>query len=123
MVVLEQFVGAPVICISNEHDNFVIGFGVRIEYITQAQNPILIVKSYVDGQEYVSFSKVYLYNPDLLFTICNMNRGALHALIYNNYDQDELNIKPPEGHIYTHTELTEILEENGFYAELYNKGD
>lgn len=58
-ITAEFSVGTPVICISNEWEDPVIGFVSHIEYITKARNPVPVVMDYLSGQELMVMGVVY----------------------------------------------------------------
>lgn len=57
--IAEFSVGTPVICISNEWKDPVIGFVSQIEYITQAKNPVPVVMDYLSDRELMVMGAVY----------------------------------------------------------------
>lgn len=55
---LKLMIGKPVICVGNEWEDLVIGIVTDIDFITQAKNPIPIVKDILTGKEFITFAKV-----------------------------------------------------------------
>lgn len=113
---LNQFIGKPVIVVSNEWERPMIGVGVKIDYITKAMCPILVVKSYIDNQEYLVFGKLFTYS-DLLFS-------AMYCLTPNQIllmtTEGKMGVPftYSTGPLPTHCETVVKLNENGFYEFL-----
>lgn len=113
---LEFYVNKPVIVISNEIDNPVIGFGQRVQLITLAQTPVLIVKDYVSGEERMCLSNPYFYSEQLFHLVMDSDRNALNALLYTNRYTDTPFCKNTSEPILNKNEMIQTLIENGFVA-------
>lgn len=88
MLYLSNFIGKPVICISNEWENPVIGFGTQIQLITKAQNPVLVVHDYVTGQDLIVMGKVFVYTSQRFNTLMKLTPFELMSFVYSNYEDD-----------------------------------
>lgn len=115
-VTLKSYVGSAVICLSNEVQVPVIGIGKRIELVTQAMQPILVVQDYVTGQEQFIFGNTYFYTPQLFNMLFNVDTNALIALLYSaRYSDSEVFKKPIEGFSFDKGAVVEQLQKTGFY--------
>ncbi len=114
---LDQFVNKPVICLSNEWKNPIIGYGTRIDFITQAMNPVLCVHNYLDGQEYVVLGSVFHFNEQRFNALFKLNPFELCSFIYGRYMADEFD-KAISEERNGKEEIQELLETNGFYKRL-----
>lgn len=120
---LQMMVGKPVIAISNEVQSPVIGFGERVEFITQAKNPVLVVSDYMTFDEMIPMSRIRHYTEQLMEATFTIDRNTLIALLYHNYDGVEVH-KQPSGPQYTLDEARKLLKARGFYDRLnaYQRG-
>lgn len=114
---LQSFVGKPVICFSNEVQAPTIGFGERVEFITRAQNPVLIVSDYITYQEVMVMGQVREYTDQLLQAAFTVDPNVLIALLFKNYGGVEIN-KKPIGRMYSLGQALNILEARGFVERL-----
>lgn len=111
---LTQHIGMPVIVVPNEWDTPVIGMAVRVEYITQGKCPVLIVKNYIDGVEYMALGKVYAYSSQKLRAVFKLNPFELCSFIYYQDAHQEFNKAIREERL-SLEQVVSLLTENGFY--------
>jgi hypothetical protein len=114
---VESFLGKPVIYFSNEVQAPLIGFGERLELITAAKQPVLVIKDYVTNEEMMGMGRVRHYTEQLFFAAFNVDPNTLIALLYPNYDGTPVQ-KQPIGKQYTLYEVNRILTVNGFFDRL-----
>lgn len=81
---LELMIGKPVISISNEWNNPTIGFGKRIEFITKAETPVLIVEDYVSGKDMMLLSVPFYFSEQRLFALSKLEPFEICSIIYKN---------------------------------------
>lgn len=81
---LELMIGKPVISISNEWSNPVIGFGKRVDLITMAKTPVLIIEDYVSGEDILSFSVPFYFSEQRLFALSKLDPFEICSIIYKN---------------------------------------
>lgn len=110
---LEQFLGKRVISVSNEWDNPQIGVALRIEFITQAKSPILIVQDFLSNQEVMIMGKTYLYTPQRLQAVLKLNPFEACSLIYTYTNEFD---KPKSGHRDENEIIMQTLTARGFFA-------
>lgn len=110
---LQELVGKKVISISNEWDNPQIGVALRIELITQAQNPVLIIKDYLSNQEVMIMGKTYAYTPQRLQAVLKLNPFELCSLIYTYTSVFD---KPKTGVRQQSDVIMSKLAQSGFFA-------
>lgn len=82
LIELRAMVGAPVICLPNEWDNPIIGFGNRIEFIANASQPILMVDDCIRGTERTSFGGWFLFSEQKLHALAKLDpyeRWVVHS--------------------------------------------
>lgn len=115
---LELMLGSPVISISNEWCDPIIGIANRIEYITLAKSPILVVKDYITQKEKYVLGKTYFYTEQRLNAIFKLDPFELCSIIYNNiyYDtefkKEKLEVRK------SLDEVREILKNNDFFSDI-----
>ncbi len=81
---LSQFVGKRIIVVSNNDEPAFIAEAVGIETITQANNPVLLIKKEDDGEIFVCMSKVFVFNEETWLMISLMEFPVRYQLFYNN---------------------------------------
>lgn len=81
---LEMMIGKPVISISNEWNNPIIGFGKRIEFITRAKTPVLIIEDYVSGNDMMVLSVPFYFSEQRLFALSKLDPFEICSIIYKN---------------------------------------
>ena len=111
---LSQFIGKPVICISNEWADPIIGFGLRVEFITRSKNPILCTHNYLDGREYLIMGAAYHFTEQRFDALFKINRFELCSFIYNHASSEPFE-KIKSCHVREKEEIKQLLEVNGFY--------
>lgn len=118
---VQIYVNKPVICISNEVDNPIIGFGARVEFVSKAQNPILMVRDYVTNEDFGIMGKTFAYTTQRFDAIFKLEKNELISLMF---DSDQTFNKKPLEEILSKDEIVARLEENGFYKllESYRNG-
>lgn len=117
--VYKQYVGQPVVFFQNEIDDPVVGFALRVEHMTLAKQPTLIVKNYVDNQEVFFFGEPFIYDPVFFEEMMKMDRSCLLAIIYRNAHAIEKFRKDTEtaSKIMDYDEIYSKLKANGFIGE------
>ena len=114
---LKTFVGKPVIGISNEWDTPIIGFGSRVDFVSQAKNPVLCVLNYLDGQEYLNLGYVYHFTQQRFDALFKIDPFELCSFIYGRYCEGEFN-KEKRDEVKGKEEVKQLLEAHGFYDRL-----
>lgn len=113
---LHTFIDEPVICISNEVQVPVIGFAKRVELITQAQSPVLVIWDYVSGEEKFIMGNTYRYTEQLFNLIFDSDINAIIALLYSaRYSNIEVDKKPIGDFPFDKQLVIARLENSGFY--------
>lgn len=114
---LSTFIDTPVIVVSNEWETPIIGFGIRVEYITQGKTPILIVLNYLDRKEYMCMGNVYHYTDQRFDVLFKLTPFELCSFIYGRYCMTEFK-KEIREQILGKEEIQKLLDQNGFYQKL-----
>jgi hypothetical protein len=122
--IAEFSVGTPVICISNEWDDPVVGFVTHIEYITKAQNPVPVVMDYLSGREVMVMGAVYDFTDqrlDAFLKLAPYERWVMaqrHG--FHHYSKDlsieellEMSMNPKR--LLSSEEVYDKLIKSGFY--------
>lgn len=125
---MDALTAGPVICVSNEHDNIVVGFIERIESICLSNEPLAIVKDYVSGKTLAIMGSIFGYTEDRFNALADMSPSQRVTVIYHSaYSREDKvfnNLTTAEEDILTREEVIIKLRENGFYdwwKELKNK--
>lgn len=113
---LQMLVNTPVIYISNEWDNPIIGFG---DSVYKAGNrDFLLVKDYVSGEIVMPMSGVHSYSETLLNGILKLTPFEAASLVYKNHDWSDEHQKN-EKSTYTNSEdIMNKLKASGFFQEV-----
>lgn len=81
---LDMMIGKPVISISNEWSNPVIGFGKRVEFITKASKPVLIIEDYISGEDILTLSVPFYYSEQRFIALSKLEPFEICSIIYKN---------------------------------------
>lgn len=117
---MQEMLGKPVICVSNEWENPVIGFAQEIIYITKENQPMLVIKDYLTMEENMSFGKVFSYTEQRFKALFKLDPFERCSLIYTNFYSEEEFVKNKIGVSNSLEEVVETLTKNGFYERLNN---
>lgn len=113
---LMTYVNKPVILIPNEWQDLEIGFGVGVEYITKNNTPVLVVKSYITGEEFITFSKVFHYTTQRFNALMQLDPFERWCLMQ---DHDESFNKPRKQPIlFSKKDIVDKLRLNGFFMRI-----
>lgn len=117
LLILQDFIGKPVIVVSNEWDTPVVGIGARIEYITLSNVPMLVVESYIDGKEYIAFGTVFAYTKQKMRAMFKLTPFELCSLIYykTTYAVFDKEIRTDR---MEYDEAVSNLTKNGFFEQI-----
>jgi hypothetical protein len=88
---LEEFLGKPVICLSNEIQNLTVGIGKEITFLTQAQQPFLVVEDIVNKTEILPMGIIFAYTKQKFDALNQIEPNARIALFYNRLEDYEVN--------------------------------
>lgn len=115
LIAIETLMNKKVICISNEWENPLIGTVVGIEFITQAQNPVPIVRCAITGKDILTLSKVMAFTMqrfEALMKLTPYERWCLidtqNEIPYRTTDKREL------PRLHTVEEYIDVLTRKGF---------
>lgn len=115
-ITLEAYVGQPVIMIGNEWTDPVIGFALRVDFITQHQDPILVIQDDLSGREVISFGKLYRFSLQRFDALYKLTPYERCSLIYNH---TEFGLgKPQRETVLTKKQAKARLEAAGFFTRL-----
>lgn len=111
---MERFVGMPVILITNEWENPVIGVGQSVESFGENQLFLLWIKDYLTGDLVTGTGPLMAYTPQRLNAILSLDPFQLWSLTgqldqcCTEYD------KAHSGERWTEDEILETLHISGF---------
>lgn len=88
---IEQQVGKLVICVSNEVQNPIVGYGKEIIFIGNDDTPFLVVQDIVNNCEIIPFGKVFTYTEQKFHALNSLEANERIAIIYNQYEEFEIN--------------------------------
>lgn len=83
-VELSLLVGKPVIAVGNDWSNPVIGIGLEVVGISKANNPHLVIKDYVTGEEVMPFGAVMEYNETRFEALMKLTPAEITSLVYRH---------------------------------------
>lgn len=112
---MKMMIGKPVIGISNEWENPVIGTVIGIEFITQAQQPIPIVRCAITGKEFITFSKVMPFTMQRFEALMKLNPYERWCLVDNqNPHAHRSSSMPKLPTLFTLEDYIEVLKRKDF---------
>lgn len=119
-VELSLLVGKPVIAVGNDWSNPVIGIGLEVVGISKANNPHLVIKDYVTGEEVMPFGAVMEYNETRFDALMKLTPAEITSLVYrhvtpNSNVSDEQKEKRDSCEV-----ILEKLNANGFFEAIKN---
>lgn len=108
---LESLVGNLVIVVSNEPSNVMVAFAKGVDFITQAQSPVLVVQDLVTKKEYIAFGKTFLYTKQKFDALNSLEPNARIAILFDSYLEGDVKKVLPEN-ILTPEEWKNKVEES-----------
>lgn len=114
---LSMYLQKPVICISNEWDTPIIGFVTQIGSVSKAENPALIVRNYLDGQEYLVLGKTFYYTDQRFNALFKLDPFEWCAFLFGRYCDEDYD-KEKSGEVLDKEKVIQLLEVNGFFEKL-----
>lgn len=115
---LDMYIGKPVICISNEWTNPVIGFAICVEEITMANNPVLIVHDVLTDEDIMVLGHTYHYTHQRFEALSRLDPFEACSLIYRNSNWDTEFTKVKSGTFDGYDVIRQKLEEKGFFRKV-----
>ena len=115
---LEMLIGKPVISISNEWCNPVIGFGKEVIYITKAKIPVLVIKNYLTGEENMSLSDPFYFTEQRFNALAKLDPFEICSIIYKNSTTYQPFEKKKSGIFDGYEVIKKTLEKNGFFDKV-----
>ena len=112
---LEQYIGKPIIAISNEIDNLIIGYGTNITKFSTLDRTVLEVYDYVSDRSTIVTGKVIHYHPAVLDWLYEADPRLVIYLLYGSSSRLEDNIDDKLYNMLSMIELKNLLHTNGFY--------
>lgn len=108
---LESFLDKIVICVSNEPANVMVGFAKGIEYITNANNPVLLVQDLVTKELVIPMGKVFHYTKQRFDALNSLEPNARISLFYDNCFEGTVDKIVPDN-IVSSEEWLKIVEQS-----------
>lgn len=87
---LDDFIGKPVICLSNEIENLSVGIGKQVIFMTAAHQPFLVVDDLVRKREILPMGIVFAYTKQKFEALNKIEPNARIALFYNRLEDYEI---------------------------------
>lgn len=112
---LSMMIGKPVISISNEWDNPIVGFGKRIEFITKAETPVLIIEDYVSGEDVLVLSTPFYFSEQRFNALSKLDPFEICSIIFRNSAWMEPFEKVKSGVFDGYDVIFEKLKSTDFY--------
>ncbi len=79
---LEMFVGKLIILVPNEMENLRVGFGLKIEYITQGNNPVLEYYDIMKQEKFICMGKVFTFTEQKFNGLNKLEPNERIAVFY-----------------------------------------
>jgi len=118
---LQLFVGKPVISISNEWDNPIIGEGLEIIEITKSKNPKLVIRDFLTGDEVFPMGgHIFIYTEQRFNAIMKLDPFELCSLLYSNTFFDNTFEKVKSGKRDNKNVILQKLTDEGFFSLVDN---
>lgn len=111
---VESRIGKPVIYVSAEWCNPLVGFGVGIQYI--GETPLLMVKDYISGEVLTPMSAVHDFSQTLLDAVLKLTPFEAGSIIYKSLLWTHEHKKIGERDSFD--EIMDKLNKSGFFEEL-----
>jgi len=116
-------VNKPVIAVGNDWSNPVIGIGLEVVGISKANNPRLVIKDYVTGEEVMPFGAVMGYNETRFDAIMKLTPAEITSLVYR-HSTPQTNVSDEQKEKRDSREvILEKLTTNGFFEAIKNLKD
>lgn len=110
----DMLLGRPVIAVSNEWCNPVIGFVTKIEEVSKGNNPIPVIHDYIENYEVLSMGVVRFYSDqlfDVMMRLTPFERWAVVTDTHSHFDYTKVKRES----ILTRYEIQQKLTDNGFF--------
>lgn len=91
LFIIQEQLNKLVICVSNEVQNPIVGYGKEVIFITKANIPQLVVYDIVNNCEVMPFGKVFTYTEQKFHALNSLEANERIAIIYNQYEDSEIN--------------------------------
>ncbi len=114
----EMMVGKPIIGISNEWADPIIGFAVCVDYVTESKNPVLIVKNYLTGKEVMLMGSVYYYSEQRFNALAKLDPFEICSIVYHNSCGEHDFEKNKSGVFSGYDAIRQRLVESVFYTDV-----
>ena len=113
---LMTYVNKPVIIVSNEWQDLQIGFGVSVDFITKSNVPALVVKSYLTGEEFITFGNIFHYTTQRFNALMALDPFERWCLIQDSEETfTKARIQPL---LSSKKEILNKLKMNGFFLRI-----
>lgn len=115
---LSMFIDKPIIAISNEWANPVIGIGKEIIYISKANTPVLVIHDYLTNEDKMIFSEVFYFTEQRFNAFSKLDPFEICSIIYKNSTTHQPFEKNKSGVFEGYDVIKEKLINSGFYNEI-----
>lgn len=116
-----EMIGKPVIAVGNDWSNPIIGIGLEVVLITQANQPHLVIHDYLTGQEFMPFGAVMYYDETRFEAIMKLNPFEVASLVYRLHTAESPVNVEQEGKRDSREVIIEKLTKNGFFDAIAPK--
>lgn len=110
-----RLVGKPIIVVSNEWSNPIIGFGKEVQLVSKAQTPILVVEDVLSGEDRLCMGIIMDFSMQKLDVVLMLDPYQLWAIVAHNAVGNEDFEKIKSGVRWSRHEIMSRLHENGFF--------
>ncbi len=88
---LSRFINKFVILVPNEMENLRVGYGLKIQHITKANNPVLEYYDIMKKENFISMGKVFMFSEQKFNGLNKLEPNERIALFYAEHVQEEIN--------------------------------
>lgn len=117
---LQSYIGKPVISISNEWDDPIIGIGKEIVFISKANTPKLVIEDYISGKEYMPLGIIMGFTEQRFKALSKLDPFEICSLLYRNNHVFSAFKKNKSGTFSGYDSLHEKLMKTDFYQIVEN---
>lgn len=115
LIELQTYIDKPVISLSNEWQDPIIGIGKEVIFVTQANKPMLVIEDYITGKEYMAFGVIMGFTEQRFKALAKLNPFESCSLIYRNNHVFTAFEKKKSGNFNGYDSLHKKLLKTDFY--------
>lgn len=87
---LQLFLNKLVICVSNEMENVLVGYGKDITFITKSLTPKLIVYDLIEKKDVIPMGVIMNYSEQKFDALNSLDPNQRIAIFFNQFDENSI---------------------------------